>query len=770
MYNKNQLEFILYVFLNYKEVFNTVFDYIKSAFSDFKLHIKSSVVKYLLITYLLVLLIPIVSGSMIYVKSVNVAKRQAERIVEQINEETSRNISALLVECSNVYSSLLNDPVLKKMVSTADVDETMRYYAIDLKKTLNSFVQQKNVNGIVFDDIQIFFDNGFCINPERGEDLKGFLSAGEGMYFSDRKEVEDLIADKSHGKFIRNNSGFSYVNTMRHPGFNTDAVIVIHISDDEIYSDYEVMRDEGFKILLYNDNNELIFANDSNAEENIPVIEPGNKVHIDKKDYFVYEKDMNKIKMLCLMPVEYIDKDVFSLKILITFQIMLAVIAGIAAISFIMRKNKASIDDIMSLVGSGEGVGNEIDIIKNSILSSKENVYRLNRRIGYLEFLAVNDVIMNLVYGINTDKELMERVNMELSNKFCSVAVIDIADRGVFVKDGVFPDGQDPLFVAVSNVVGEILEGVGKVYVGIVLDEIIVLVNSPESVAEQLHIKFEEIRKLIYEHLEIKSRIAIGESPDGIKGISSLYYKAIGSVEKLRLSDETGVELSVLKNESNELEYEKHKLSFVNNIMSGDGDGAVKVLEDILLNGVNGNANISVIKYIVVDIMMNAITQLSKRDSSVVGDIMAGKRDILEEILSTRSFSAVKSRVTGLAQALSGAALVINESSDCIEEKVQKYIQDRYTDMNLSVKTIANDFSITYAYLSNRFKLKFGISMMDYIETLRITKAKELMQKFPTKSIDDISTECGYASKLTFSRQFKKHTSITPGKFRELNN
>ena len=91
MYNKNQLEFILYVFLNYKEVFNTVFDYIKSAFSDFKLHIKSSVVKYLLITYLLVLLIPIVSGSMIYVKSVNVAKRQAERIVEQINEVLFNN-------------------------------------------------------------------------------------------------------------------------------------------------------------------------------------------------------------------------------------------------------------------------------------------------------------------------------------------------------------------------------------------------------------------------------------------------------------------------------------------------------------------------------------------------------------------------------------------------------------------------------------------------------------------------------------------------------
>ena len=65
--------------------------FVKNKYASFVYHIKHSVVSYLLITYLLVLLIPIICNCMIYVKSMNTTKEHAESIVKQINKEMTQN-------------------------------------------------------------------------------------------------------------------------------------------------------------------------------------------------------------------------------------------------------------------------------------------------------------------------------------------------------------------------------------------------------------------------------------------------------------------------------------------------------------------------------------------------------------------------------------------------------------------------------------------------------------------------------------------------------
>lgn len=747
-----------------------MFAFIKSVFHELKFHVKNSVVQYLLITYLLVFLIPIVSGSMIYVQSVNSAKKQAERLVGQINKETRQNVDALLAECSNVYYSVMTSPTIQKIAFAKKIDETVRFYAPDVKQELLAFIQQKNINGIAFEDVQLYFKNGFCVNSDRGEELRGFHVAEDGRYFSEQREVEALINSNVNGIFVKNNSGFSYVSKIRFPGLETTATMVIHISDDKLYSNYEYMSEDGYIILLYNSNGEVIFTNDTAVTGEKAIINDGKeKVKVNKKQYYCYEEDMKEIKLLCLLPKDIIEKDISKLKILIFLQIMLAVISGGIVIKYFMRKNKKSINDIMLLIGNGQNSGNEIEIIKNSILSAKENVNRLNSRIAFLEFLAVNDVIMNLVYGLEVNEAHIKSSNIDFPYDNYYVAIIDIADRGVFANEGVFSNGQDPLFVAVSNIIAEILEDDGKIYIGIVLNEIIVIINSQLKETDKLVVGFEEINRLIKQHLEILSRIVISERRKAINEISSLYYQAIGSVEHLRLCDETGVVLSSQRHENGDLEYEEYKNAFIGYVSDGDKEHAAGIIEEILLSGVNGNSNISVIKYAVVDILMKTIAEMSKKNSFVTGRMMENNREIFEEILSYRNFSSARGRVFEFVNTICLTAEEIYKSSDGIEERVLKYIEDKYTDVNLSVKTIANDFSITYSYLSNRFKSKFGISITDHIEKLRITKAKQLMSEQPSKSMDDISQECGYASKLTFSRQFKKHTNLTPGRFRELN-
>ena len=55
---------------------------------------------------------------------------------------------------------------------------------------------------------------------------------------------------------------------------------------------------------------------------------------------------------------------------------------------------------------------------------------------------------------------------------------------------------------------------------------------------------------------------------------------------------------------------------------------------------------------------------------------------------------------------------------------------------------------------------------MAYVISLRINRAKLLLAE-TDRSITDIAMECVYTDFTYFSKQFKKHTNMSPSKFRK---
>nr|MCR5032076.1 helix-turn-helix transcriptional regulator [Lachnospiraceae bacterium] len=62
-------------------------------------------------------------------------------------------------------------------------------------------------------------------------------------------------------------------------------------------------------------------------------------------------------------------------------------------------------------------------------------------------------------------------------------------------------------------------------------------------------------------------------------------------------------------------------------------------------------------------------------------------------------------------------------------------------------------------------KNEMDISPSDYLATVRMDKAKELLRTTDLK-IRDISLEVGYEDDHVFTRRFKKYTGKTPGQYR----
>ncbi len=67
-------------------------------------------------------------------------------------------------------------------------------------------------------------------------------------------------------------------------------------------------------------------------------------------------------------------------------------------------------------------------------------------------------------------------------------------------------------------------------------------------------------------------------------------------------------------------------------------------------------------------------------------------------------------------------------------------------------------------YFRRLFKDIYGISPMEYVKTLKMKKAEELLFG-DYGSVTDVAVSLGYKSIYDFSRDFKKHMGVCPYKY-----
>lgn len=100
--------------------------------------------------------------------------------------------------------------------------------------------------------------------------------------------------------------------------------------------------------------------------------------------------------------------------------------------------------------------------------------------------------------------------------------------------------------------------------------------------------------------------------------------------------------------------------------------------------------------------------------------------------------------------------------------RIREYIDENYSNRDISLDAVAKQVGISPSYLSRLFKEEMSMSFVDYINQIRIEKAKYLLinSDIPVK---DIGYQTGFYSMQNFFRVFKKLTYITPGNYRQIN-
>jgi YesN/AraC family two-component response regulator len=94
-----------------------------------------------------------------------------------------------------------------------------------------------------------------------------------------------------------------------------------------------------------------------------------------------------------------------------------------------------------------------------------------------------------------------------------------------------------------------------------------------------------------------------------------------------------------------------------------------------------------------------------------------------------------------------------------------EYINEHFTE-NVDLKKLAAIEHYNISYYSEWFKNKMKLSPVEYIQNLRVKKAKELLLN-SNLTILQISQMVGYEHNSSFTRVFKYLEKITPAEFRK---
>lgn len=92
-------------------------------------------------------------------------------------------------------------------------------------------------------------------------------------------------------------------------------------------------------------------------------------------------------------------------------------------------------------------------------------------------------------------------------------------------------------------------------------------------------------------------------------------------------------------------------------------------------------------------------------------------------------------------------------------------IDEKYGE-DISVLKAADLCAMSETYFMKFFKKMTGMTFIEYLNTVRLEKAQNLLKNTP-KSVSEIAEDCGFHNFSYFIRSYKKHYGITPNQARK---
>lgn len=405
----------------------------------------------------------------------------------------------------------------------------------------------------------------------------------------------------------------------------------------------------------------------------------------------------------------------------------------------------------------------EYNIIEDSFGKLVDKNEEMARRVKNYESAAKNNLLVRLLKGYfdDADKlcEKLEEVGLTYSNNhyFC-VILINIW----YISDDTKDIGTRRQEIINSLMIAEhIIDKYNVNHEMVdVFDDTFALIlrfDKLKGDTEFLNSIVDEMELCIKESCNTDLIMVRGNLEKGIIGISKSYQMARESLEhvmfgKANLINTTGVLSSELYYYPTDWE-----IQLINNLKIGDLDTVTRIIDEMRLENERRNLpkkSIIRLTSVIMETQLRVLDELNVDTEFYQNEF--------ERIVISGDIKGLWNYIYEVSDRICYRSQYANKVSDFeLGHNIVEYINENYNNPNLSLKELAGIFDMPVSSLSKLFKEITGINYYDYLCRIRMEKAKTLLKDNEIE-IKKIANEVGYQNEYSFRRAFKRYEGVAP--------
>lgn len=188
---------------------------------------------------------------------------------------------------------------------------------------------------------------------------------------------------------------------------------------------------------------------------------------------------------------------------------------------------------------------------------------------------------------------------------------------------------------------------------------------------------------------------------------------------------------------------------------------------DLLKNLLDHNINQSTLSPVNLSSLKHSILTTFKRclntSGTTLNQFVKEYPDILNEFMEAPASKFTEKTFTLFELIFN----YCNKEKFCLESSTASqifiYIHKNF-DKDLSLTDIADEFNLSESYVSKLLKSSLDINFKQYVNTLKVKRAKELLNQGNYK-VHEVATIVGCNNTNTFIRIFKQYIGVSPGEY-----
>lgn len=755
-------------------------DYLKKANTTNRKRGKRSLFKKLLLSYALVTLIPVLSSIVIYFESAEIIRNEItganDIILTQVREALDNNFEDME---SLILRIALNSRV-NTLMHVEELESNYRYVIYELIEELRSYA---TLNGFI-DDYYIYFEKGdFVVAPSAFYKKEVAYETFHGQNGLSYKDWTVWLDNDKAGINLQGDQLY-YIDSLPLDSGNKKAKIVINLDRDRLVDIVEhidwinkgsfFVVDKDRRAINKNDKPELL------ASLDLDDIKGSRGISIQKAKGLKYvisfvTSDLLDIKYLYIVPVKIFMNKARYVLLIASASLIFTIAAGIFLSFRFAKRDYSSIFEILTML-SPKSESEKAQMAEDEIEKIKESIQNINRELSSHKDIVIDSFMSNLLTGKIKDKREIEKAakahNIDFDYAAYAVIIIE-TEKSAKAKNGRLDveENKNLLNIITRNMLEEISENDLTFKINEIDERLAILVGAGDqgNAIDSLEEIIGMIKAFYEREMTTPLTIAVSNFQSSVENIGTAYGEALQALDyKMILGKNNIIFYDEIHQTSSHYIYSMEmEYKMINYIRTGDYDNAVGSFDRLFKMNIEENRiSTDMAKCLMFDVigtLIKAVDDIDFRSDSLLWQ----NENPMAFLMECETIEDMRQQMNEMLRQVCN---YVNEHKQNVREVRQKqvisHIEENCHDCNLNVSAIANHFGMSRSYLSKTFKEQNGISILDYINKVRIANVKEYLDK--GFNVAEAANEAGYNNSIALIRAFKKYEGITPGEYRKM--